>query len=98
AQSLFSAGKAVSADAASLPTTEIAAGDAVDTFTLAVASVAAELAKSRGEARRPAQQGGLAGHATRISGLDAPPGAVLAGRGGVLLRAGKKRFKRVAIS
>ncbi len=98
AQSLFSGGKGVSADDASLPTTQIAAGDVVDTFTLADAFVAAELAKSRGEARRLTQQGGLSVDDTRINDVDVPFGSVLEGRDAVLLRAGKKRFKRVAIA
>jgi tyrosyl-tRNA synthetase len=97
AQSLFSAGKAISADDTSLPTTEIAAGDVVDTFTLADAFVAAELAKSRGEARRLAQQGGLSVDEAKVSDIDVPFAEVLGGRGATLLRAGKKRFKRVAI-
>ncbi len=98
AQSLFSAGRTISADDTSLPTTTIAAGDVVDTFTLADAFVAAELAKSRGEARRLAQQGGLSVDEARVSDVDVPFGSVLEGRDAVLLRAGKKRFKRVAIS
>jgi tyrosyl-tRNA synthetase len=98
AQSLFSGGKAISADDASLPTTTIAASDVVDTFTLADAFVAAELAKSRGEARRLAQQGGLSVDEAKVSDIDVPFGSVLGGRDATLLRAGKKRFKRVAIA
>lgn len=82
----------------SLPTTEIAASDLTDEFTLADAFVAAELAKSRGEARRLSQQGGLRVNDEQWKDVDVPFASVLAGEQAVLLRAGKKRFKRVAIA
>ncbi|MBA2468779.1 MAG: tyrosine--tRNA ligase [Chloroflexia bacterium] len=80
-----------------LPTTKLAEADVTDEFTLADAFVAAELAKSRGEARRLAQQGGLSVDDARVSDVDVPFGAVLGERNAVLLRAGKKRFKRVVV-
>ncbi len=97
-QALFSGnrGSITSADA-SLPTTEIAASDLTDAFTLADVFVAAELAKSRGEARRLAQQGGLSVDDEKVTDVDQPFTAVLGDQSAVLLRAGKKRFKRVAI-
>ena len=90
-------GHNVSADDESLPTTEIAAAELTDGFTLADAFVAADLAKSRGEARRLAQQGGLSVDDARVSDVDAPFSAILGARTAVLLRAGKKRFKRVVL-
>lgn len=80
-----------------LPTTEIAAAELTDEFSLADAFVAAELAKSRGEARRLAQQGGLRVNDEQMKDVDVPFSSVLDGESAVLLRAGKKRFKRVAI-
>ena len=59
--------------------------------------MAADLAKSRGEARRLAQQGGLSVDDARVSDVDAPFSAILGARTAVLLRAGKKRFKRVVL-
>lgn len=81
----------------SLPTTEIAASDLTDEFTLADAFVAADLAKSRGEARRLAQQGGLRVNDEQQKDVDVPFAGLLGGETVVLLRAGKKRFKRIAI-
>ncbi len=83
---------------ASLPTTELATADLSDEFTLADAFVAAELAKSRGEARRLAQQGGLRVDDHQITDVDVPFSSVMGDATAVLLRAGKKRFKRVAIN
>ncbi len=97
AQSLF-AGGAVSAADASVPTFEIAADDLTDQFTTADAFVAAGLAKSRGEARRLAQQGGLSIDDIKVSDVDTPFSGVVDGRDAVLLRAGKKRFMRVELS
>lgn len=96
AQSLFAGGGAISSDDTSLPTTEIAASG-LDGMTLGDAFVTAELAKSRGEARRLAQQGGLSVDDVKVADVDAPFAAILGERTAVLLRAGKKRFKRVAI-
>jgi tyrosyl-tRNA synthetase len=98
ARSLFAGAGAVSAADASLPTTELAAAQLTGEFTLADAFVAAELAKSRGEARRLAQQGGLSVDDVKVSDVDQPFAAVIGDAGAVLLRAGKKRFKRVVIS
>lgn len=87
---------AITADDASLPTTEIPANELAD-LTLADAFVLAELAKGRGEARRLATQGGLSVDDVKTEDVDVPLADVLAGRDAVLLRAGKKRFKRIAI-
>jgi tyrosyl-tRNA synthetase len=97
-KALFSGGKpSVTADDASLPTTEIPRGDLGDEMTLADAFVRAELAKGRGEARRLAQQGGLSVDDAKVSDVDVPFADVVGERDVVLLRAGKKRFKRIAI-
>lgn len=96
-KALFGGAATVSADDATLPTTEIASVDLTDEFTLADAFVAAELAKSRGEARRLAQQGGLRVDDEQVSDVDMPFSGALGDATAVLLRAGKKRFKRVAI-
>jgi tyrosyl-tRNA synthetase len=90
-------GTAISADDATLPTTEIPRDELTAELTLADAFVRAELAKSRGEARRLAAQGGLAIGDERIEDVDVTFADVLGSRDAVLLRAGKKRFKRVAI-
>ncbi len=97
AQTLFAASGRISADDASLPTTEISKSDLTDTFTLADAFVTAGLAKSRGEARRLAQQGGLSIDDVKLSDIDTPFSDVLAGADAVLLRAGKKRFRRAVV-
>lgn len=96
-KALFSTGAGPSASDDTLPTTEIAASDLSDVFTLADAFVAADLAKSRGEARRLAQQGGLRVNDEQMKDVDVAFSGVLDGADAVLLRAGKKRFKRVAI-
>lgn len=92
------AGSAPDASDASLPTTEISASDLTNDFSLADAFVAAELAKSRGEARRLASQGGLRVDDEQVKDVDVPFASVLSGSNAVLLRAGKKRFKRIAIA
>lgn len=88
---------AATADDESLPTTEITVATLTDGFTLADAFVIAELAKGRGEARRLAGQGGLSVDDARVEEVDIPFATVLGDRDAVILRAGKKRFKRVAV-
>ncbi|HEV2107272.1 MAG TPA: tyrosine--tRNA ligase [Thermomicrobiales bacterium] len=95
ARSLFAgANRAPSATDASLPTTEITAADVEAGISLADVFVRAGLAKSRGEARRLATQGGLSLDDQRVEDIDAPfqPEA-----DSVLLRAGKKRYRRVVV-
>jgi tyrosyl-tRNA synthetase len=77
-----------------VPTVEFAAADVGNGLTVAEAFVRAGLTTSRGEARRLAQQGGLSINENRIYDVDVPfdPGSAA-----VLLRAGKKRFRRVEI-
>lgn len=95
-RALFSGGATVSADDADLPTTEIPRAD-LDGMTLADAFVRAELAKGRGEARRLASQGGLSVDDEKVADMDVPFADVLGDRDAVLLRAGKKRFRRVVV-
>ncbi|HVL23131.1 MAG TPA: tyrosine--tRNA ligase [Thermomicrobiales bacterium] len=97
ARALFSGAKHVTADDAALPTTEIARADVDGELTLADAFVLAELAKGRGEARRLASQGGLSVDDAKVTDVDVPFASILGDRDAVLLRAGKKRFKRVAV-
>lgn len=97
AQALFSGGRSVSVGDADLPTTEISRVEIDRELTLADAFVRAELAKGRGEARRLAQQGGLSVDDEKVIDVDVPFSGVIGNRDTVLLRAGKKRFMRVAI-
>jgi tyrosyl-tRNA synthetase len=97
-KALFSGGRGqVSADDDTLPTTEIPRDEIDGEMTLADAFVRAELAKGRGEARRLAGQGGLSVDDTRVSDVDVPFADILGDRDAILLRAGKKRFKRIAV-
>ncbi len=96
-KALFSGGgTSVTADDPNLPTTEIARADLSD-MTLADAYVAAELAKGLGEARRLAKQGGLKVEDEKVDDVDLPFADVIGNRYAILIRAGKKRFKRIAI-
>jgi len=97
ARSLFAGARVVSADDASLPTTEIPAFSAEGELTLADAFVLAELAKSRREARRLASQGGLSIDDAKVSDVDVPLRVAFGDAGAVLLRVGKKRFRRVVV-
>jgi tyrosyl-tRNA synthetase len=92
ARSLFSGGLS-NADA-SVPTTEVTAADVDAGITLADLFVRAGLAQSRGEARRLATQGGLSVDDERVADVDAQfqPASET-----VMLRAGKKRYRRVVV-
>jgi tyrosyl-tRNA synthetase len=81
-------------DDPSLPTTEIPASEINEQTTVADLFIKAGLAASRGEARRLAQQGGLSINDVRIDSVDGPPAAL---NGPLLLRAGKKRFRRIVV-
>ncbi len=96
AQALFSGGR-VESDDANVPTTEIARAEIDAGLTLADAFIRAGLASSRGDARRLAGQGGLSVDEVRVSDVDQPFSNNVAGKEGLILRAGKKRFKRVVI-
>jgi tyrosyl-tRNA synthetase len=98
ARSLFAPAGQASASDAALPTTRIGASDLNGPFTLGDAFVVAGLAKSRGEARRLAQQGGLSVDDVKVTDVDVPFANALGNADAVLLRAGKKRFRRVVVS
>jgi len=98
-KALFSGARGqVSADDDTLPTTEIPRADVEGEMTLADAFVRAELAKGRGEARRLAQQGGLSVNDEKVADVDVPFAGVMGDQAAILLRAGKKRFKRVVVA
>ncbi|CAA9272471.1 MAG: hypothetical protein AVDCRST_MAG57-3265, partial [uncultured Blastococcus sp.] len=82
---------------ASIPTVAIPAAETT-ALTLVDAFVRAGLVASRGEARRLAAQGGLALDAARLdaAALDRPLVDALPDGTG-LLRAGKKRYRRVVV-
>ncbi|MFL5759181.1 MAG: tyrosine--tRNA ligase [Thermomicrobiales bacterium] len=82
-------------DDPSLPTTEIPASEVEAGMTIADLFVRAGLASSRRDARRTAAQGGLSISDARVEDVDQPfTGAASA----LLLRAGKKRFRRIVVS
>lgn len=98
-KAFFSGGaQTISANDADLPTTEIPRADLDGEFTLADAFVRAELAKSRGEARRLAKQGGLSVGDEKVADVDGPFSDAVGDRDALLLRAGKKRFKRIVMT
>ena len=97
ARALFGSGGAAGPDPddPAIPTTEISAAEVAAGITLADLFVRAGLATSRGEARRLAEQGGLVVDDAKIENADAPwsPSGER-----VLLRAGKKRYRRVMVT
>lgn len=80
-------------DDPTLPTTDIARADVEAGMTVAEMFVRSGLCTSRGEARRLAQQGGLSINDRRVEEVDRP---VEVDGPAMLLRVGKKRFRRVA--
>jgi tyrosyl-tRNA synthetase len=82
------------ADDPTLPTTEVATSE-LKGMTVADLFIKAGLASSRGDARRLAQQGGLSINDARIDQVDSPASELSTP---MLLRAGKKRFRRVVIA
>jgi tyrosyl-tRNA synthetase len=81
-------------DDPSLPTTEIPAAEVDAGMTIADLFVRAGLASSRGDARRTASQGGLSINDERIEEVDQP---FSGSERPLLLRAGKKRFRRIVV-
>ena len=82
---------------AAIPTTEIPVSEVESGLSLADAFIRAELTKSRGEARRLAKQGGLSVDDKRVADVDLPFNDTLGGKDAVLLRVGRKRFRRVVV-
>jgi tyrosyl-tRNA synthetase len=81
-------------DDPNIPTTEIAAAEAAD-LSLADLFIRAGLVSSRGEARRKSAEGALLLDGERVTDVDMPFQATSAD---VLLRFGKKRFRRIRIA
>ncbi|MDQ3466765.1 MAG: tyrosine--tRNA ligase [Chloroflexota bacterium] len=95
AQSLFGGGDDGQADAAAnVPTTTIPAAAIEAGMSVADLFVRAELCRSRGDVRRLARQGGLTIDDQRVTDADTPFQPT---QDQVLLRVGKKRFRRVQI-
>jgi tyrosyl-tRNA synthetase len=98
AKTLFARGSGPSADDASLPTTEIDGFEKDgEPLKLADAFIEAGLSKSRGEARRLAQSNGLAIDDEKVKDVDITLREAIGDRPAVLLRSGKKNFRRVVI-
>jgi len=89
-----SADSTLIASAESLPTTVISRSAVAAGMTIADLFIAAGLTTSRGDARRTAQQGGLSIGNERVESVDAP---FLGAEAAVLLRFGKKKFRRVVV-
>lgn len=81
-------------DDPTLPTVDLPAADVAAGVSIAEVAVRAELCKSRNEARRLATQGGLSLNNQPIADADTP--FQIDGEA-ALLRAGKKRFRRIRI-
>jgi tyrosyl-tRNA synthetase len=81
-------------DDPSLPTTKIPSADVAAGMTIADLFVRAGLASSRGDARRTAVQGGLSINDERVDDVDQP---FKSSENALLLRAGKKRFRRIVV-
>ncbi|MDQ3695056.1 MAG: tyrosine--tRNA ligase [Chloroflexota bacterium] len=93
ARSLFGA-DASATDDTSIPTTEITGSELATELTLADVFVRSGLAKSKGEARRVAAQGGLYVNDERIERVDVPFAPATET---VILRSGKKHHHRIRI-
>ena len=85
-------------DLSAMPTTEIDKARLV--AGIGVLEIFAEvgLTKSRGEARRMLQQGGIYVNDTRIEAVEATINSTNLTANGILLRAGKKRYRRLVVA
>ena len=94
AKALFTGG----GDAAHMPTTELAEEDfeegAIDLITLLVK---AELAGTRSEARRSIEQGGVSIDGEKIGDIRYQVKKESIGTDGILLKRGKKNFKKICV-
>lgn len=98
AKSLFSRGGGPSAGDATLPTTGIASFERDgEPLKLVDAFIEAGLVKSRGEARRLAKSNGLSIDDGKVADVDIPLREAIGDREAVLLRSGKKNFRRIVI-
>ena len=93
ARAIFSAG-----DTSDMPTVTVAESDLVDgKMDILSLLVAASLVPSRSEARRAVEQGGVSANGEKVSDLRAAFDAD-ALRAGVVLRRGKKSYKKVELA
>jgi len=98
AKTLFSRSGGPSADDETLPTTEIAGFEQDgEPLKLADAFILAGLTKSRGETRRLAQANGLSIDDEKIRDVDISLEEAIGDRTAVLLRSGKKNYRRIVI-
>ncbi len=97
ADSLFASEGQMAVDDPSLPTYVLTSFNSEGEISLAEVFVYAGLAKSRGEARRLASQGGLSVNDQRIDNVDVSIRSVFGDSEAILLRVGKKRFMRVVV-
>ncbi|MEJ7837712.1 MAG: hypothetical protein WKF81_02790, partial [Thermomicrobiales bacterium] len=99
AKSLFARGQGPNADDAALPTTVITEFERDgEPLKLADAFIESGLVKSRGEARRLAQSNGLSVDEIKVSDVDVTLQTAIGDRTAVLLRSGKKNFRRVVFT
>jgi tyrosyl-tRNA synthetase len=94
ARALFGGAGAPAADDPTVPTTDLGADEVEAGISLADVFVRAGLAASKGEARRLALGGGMYVDEARVADADAP---FRPDQGEALLRAGKKRYRRVRV-
>jgi tyrosyl-tRNA synthetase len=95
AKALFAGG---SADSADMPTTELTDDDFTDgTIDLISLLMKAELVKTRSEGRRAIQQGGVSIDGEKISDFKYEIAKDSIGDDGILLKKGKKSFKKICL-
>ena len=93
ARALFSQG-----NAAEMPTTELADEDFQDgTIDILTVLVKSGLVPSRSEARRAVQQGGVTVDGEKVAAIDASFGKDTFAGDGIVLKRGKKNFRRVVV-
>ncbi len=97
ARALFGGGAGGGSADADAPTTTVPAADFDGGLTLADLFVRAGLVAGRGAARTLAAQGGATVDGARAENMDMPYTAADIPAGGLLLRAGKKRYMRVVV-
>ena len=93
ARALFSTG-----DAANMPTVELTEADLTDgAITLVDLLVKAELASSKSDARRNIEQGGVAIDGEKVEDVKATVSKDQLSGDGVVVKRGKKKFKKVVV-
>ena len=85
-------------DAAHMPTTELSEEDfAEGSMDLITLLVKAELVKTRSEGRRAIEQGGVSIDGTKITDIRYAVEKEAIGADGILLKRGKKNFKKICV-